>query len=195
MHAYLIIGEDNNKRRETSEQLAQKLKAKIFEFPLAKIDDVRQLKSVTSLKVTSPTAIYIDSIEKASEEALNAFLKNLEEPQENLFYLLTASTQAQILPTIVSRCQVIKLSVNSKLAATPKYIKPSLAMVNKIKGREEALDFVQNLIKQMHFSLLNNEEDRVKFAKNLGITVKTLKNLEANGNVNLQLSNMVINLN
>lgn len=200
MHAYLIVG-DSEKRKAKSEELAKKLKANILEFPLAKIEDTRQLKSFSSLKITSPTAIFIDSIEKATEEASNAFLKNLEEPQENLYYLLTTSSLAAVLPTIVSRCEIIKVqSTRSKVLSTEpqkfmkKTIGEKLTFIDKIKDREEAKEFVENLVNTLHFNLTNTPENYPQLAKNLEITTLTLNNLKANGNVALQLSNMVINL-
>ena len=44
------------------------------------------------------------------KEAANAFLKLLEEPSENLMFLLTTSNTEALLPTIISRCQHIQLT-------------------------------------------------------------------------------------
>ena len=109
MHAYLIIGNSVQGTAASIEKLAKKLRAKILEFPLNKIGHTRELGKFTALKLTEPTAIIINSIENATAEAQNAFLKNLEEPQENLFYILTTNSLAKVLPTITSRCEVIKL--------------------------------------------------------------------------------------
>lgn len=207
MHAYLIIGQNScpaGRRanlKSQSEKLAKKLKAKILEFPLAKIEDARRLKLFTSLKITSPTAIYIDSIDLATEEALNAFLKSLEEPQENLYYILTANSLAAVLPTITSRCQIIKITNNSQLIInnenTEKFMNLSvggkLAYCDKIKDREEAKTFINEIIQKLHFDLLNRDGNRQKIAKNLEIAVKTLNNLKLNGNTGLQLTNLIIN--
>jgi len=201
MHAYLIVG-DSEQCTAESEKLAQKLKVKVWEFPLNKIEDTRQLGKFTALKLAEPTAIIINSIDQATEEAQNAFLKNLEEPQENLYYILTAKSAALVMPTIVSRCQVIKTN-NSKLITQNQNSKldnflklttgEKLALVDKIKDRGEAKDFVQDLIYYLH-DILINTESREKTGKNLEISVKTLNNLEANGNVALQLANWVIHL-
>src|SRR5690625_7732943 len=47
------------------------------------------------------------------KEAVNAFLKLLEEPSENVMFILTSSRPEQLLPTIVSRCQEIRLQALS----------------------------------------------------------------------------------
>ena len=198
MHAFLIVG-DSGQRIAYSEKLAAKLKAKIMEFPLAKIADTRELRNVTRLSFNTPTAILINSIDEATEEAVNAFLKNLEEPQESISYILTASSLANVLPTIISRCEVIKVqSTKYKVHSTDseEFIQMSvgkkLAFIDKIKDRREAKIFVQNLIEVAHFNLLNSTKTKLKKIIDLEILIKILNNLKSNGNVQLQLTNMVI---
>lgn len=181
-------------RVQRANELAKKLNTKLMEFPLAKIADTRNLRSITKLTFNSPTAILINSIDMATEEAVNAFLKNLEEPQENLFYILTAENLANVLPTIVSRCEIIRLTNNLKLSTNNKSLKPTLAIIDKIKDRQEAKEFVQNLMETSHFNLLNSTKNRLEQALDLEIFIKTLNNLKLNGNVQLQLTNMVIGL-
>jgi DNA polymerase-3 subunit delta' len=48
-------------------------------------------------------------IEEMNAEAANALLKILEEPPEKSLYFLTTTQLHRVLPTIVSRCQVVKL--------------------------------------------------------------------------------------
>jgi len=53
--------------------------------------------------------------EKMSQEASNALLKTLEEPSGKTIIILTSLSENFILPTIVSRCQILKLlSVSQK---------------------------------------------------------------------------------
>ena len=56
------------------------------------------------------TVIILTGIEKMRKEAANAFLKLLEEPSEDLMFLLTTNHTEALLPTIISRCQHIQLS-------------------------------------------------------------------------------------
>ena len=56
------------------------------------------------------TVIVISNIEEMRKESANAFLKLLEEPSGNLVFLLTTDNQDALLPTIISRCQLIKMS-------------------------------------------------------------------------------------
>jgi len=200
MHAYLLVGQGITNFQLPISNLAKKLNAKIMEFPLAKIADTRELRKITKLSFNSPTAILINNIDLATEEAVNAFLKSLEEPQENISYILTANSLAAVLPTIVSRCQVIKIANSEKRIAysenAEKFLElttgEKLALIDKIKDRREAQVFVQNLIEVSHFNLLNSVKNRSKTAMDLEILIKTLNNLKLNGNVGLQLANMVI---
>jgi DNA polymerase III subunit delta' len=56
------------------------------------------------------TVIIITGVDTMRKESANAFLKLLEEPSENLLFILTASKTDQLLPTIISRCQQIRLN-------------------------------------------------------------------------------------
>lgn len=202
MHAFLLIGSDKEKLKTKSEELAKKLNAKILEYPLVKIDDVRSLNNLIRLSFNEPTLIVCQNIHEAGEEALNAFLKNLEEPQENIYFVLTAPTTRKVLPTIVSRCQVIKIT-NDKLQmtnfdGTEEFIKMTtgqkLAYIDKIKDRKQAIELAESLVYFLHGSLHNNEVKYTNQARNIETVEKTLSGLKANGNVNLQLTNLVINL-
>lgn len=51
----------------------------------------------------------IDLIEKAPVSSLNKLLKFIEEPTSNIVAIFTSNSVNSILPTIVSRCQVITL--------------------------------------------------------------------------------------
>ncbi len=56
------------------------------------------------------TVIIMTGIESMRKEAANSFLKLLEEPSEDLMFLLTTDHTEALLPTIISRCQHIQLS-------------------------------------------------------------------------------------
>lgn len=52
--------------------------------------------------------IIITEVERMRAEGSNAFLKLLEEPPPNLMFILTTDSINRLLPTITSRCQLIK---------------------------------------------------------------------------------------
>ena len=57
----------------------------------------------------------IVSADRMKAEAANAFLKTLEEPPPRTLFLLLADSLTEMLPTIVSRCQVIQVGGVRKL--------------------------------------------------------------------------------
>ncbi|HKK46098.1 MAG TPA: DNA polymerase III subunit delta' C-terminal domain-containing protein [Balneolaceae bacterium] len=56
------------------------------------------------------TVVIMTGIDNMRKEAANAFLKLLEEPSEDLMFILTTNHTEALLPTIISRCQHIQLS-------------------------------------------------------------------------------------
>ncbi len=48
-------------------------------------------------------------VENMTIEAINSLLKFLEEPEDNIYALLTTNNESLVLPTIISRCQLIHL--------------------------------------------------------------------------------------
>lgn len=201
MHAYLLVGEITNSKIQIT-KLAEKLNAKIMEFPLVKIEDVRNLNNLIRLSFDKPTLIVCRDIHKAGEEALNAFLKNLEEPQENIYFALSAPSARKVLPTIVSRCQIVRIENRDWRLENREKIEEffklstgeKLAYISKIKDRQNAIEFAENMVNFMHGSL-HEKGVQYKFSKDqIEAALKTLSGLNANGNVNLQLSNFVIQL-
>lgn len=74
------------------------------------IDQIRELQQqALYAPIEAPKKIYVlEGVEDLSLEAANSLLKILESPPSFLIFLLLARTP-NLLPTIVSRCQVVKL--------------------------------------------------------------------------------------
>ncbi len=51
--------------------------------------------------------VIITNIEKMRKEVVNSFLKLLEEPGERVMFLLTTDNLNALLPTVISRCQLL----------------------------------------------------------------------------------------
>lgn len=73
------------------------------------IETIRTLYQRTRSRHTERQVVLIDHAEAMSTEAQNAFLKLLEEPPKKVTFVLTAPTTQALLPTILSRLQVITL--------------------------------------------------------------------------------------
>lgn len=76
-----------------------------------KIDQIRELQRSAALApIESPYKVFIlREIEQANLPAANALLKTLEEPPAQVVVLLTSARPHALLPTIISRCQVLAL--------------------------------------------------------------------------------------
>ncbi|RME36642.1 MAG: DNA polymerase III subunit delta', partial [Thermoflexia bacterium] len=75
------------------------------------IEQIRDLQRVLSLtpNLARHRVAVLDRFEQATLAAANAFLKTLEEPPDYAVLVLLAPDADSLLPTIVSRCQVIAL--------------------------------------------------------------------------------------
>ncbi|MDI6779327.1 MAG: DNA polymerase III subunit delta' [Bacteroidota bacterium] len=75
-----------------------------------KISSIRDVRRETAMSVSAKgkRVIIIMNAEDMGIEASNALLKTLEEPSQNTILILTSSNKDALLPTIVSRCQLIR---------------------------------------------------------------------------------------
>ena len=138
-HAYIINGSKGSPVLETAIFLAQSLvcnhkdennlacetcvncqKIQNQSYADFKMFSGEQLKTDVTLSIQEEfnkssienenVKIYIiDQIEKAPISSLNKLLKFIEEPTSNIVAIFTTNSVSSILPTIVSRCQVISL--------------------------------------------------------------------------------------
>ena len=107
-----------------------------------KIEQIRNLQArIVEKPITSRRKVYvIDDADLMSEESQNSLLKTLEEPPEYAVIILIVSNESRILPTIKSRCVIIKFQpLTSKEI---KQVKPELS---------------DDLIQLLEGSLLNAE--------------------------------------
>ncbi len=76
-----------------------------------KVDQVREIRRTLILKPYQSkyrVAVFL-RFQEANDNAANALLKTLEEAPAHVVLLLTADSPEQLLPTIVSRCEVLRL--------------------------------------------------------------------------------------
>jgi len=105
---------------EVREQIQTKAKDRYKRIEIAKanfikINSVRDIKREAALSriEDGKKIIIIFNVDMMNNEASNSLLKTLEEPLPGTILLLTTSAKDQLLPTIVSRCQLIKCDILS----------------------------------------------------------------------------------
>ena len=73
------------------------------------IENLQKFLSSSSLEKQGKKIYIINCLENANKEAVNALLKTLEEPTSSVYAFITTQNEAKILPTIISRCQILSL--------------------------------------------------------------------------------------
>jgi DNA polymerase-3 subunit delta' len=75
-----------------------------------KINSVRHVRRDASLSAFEggKRVFIISNAEEMNAEASNSLLKTLEEPSSDSVFILTSSQKEQLLPTILSRCQLVQ---------------------------------------------------------------------------------------
>ena len=135
-----------------------------------KKEEVQLLKKEFSIKSYYGKKIYwIKDIEKMTDQAANSLLKFLEEPEEDIIAILSCKNTSAVIPTIISRCQQIKLvgKKEEKLEGKEflekiifefknkfEYKKhlANIYLLNELKNKEEILDFFETVNKKIEIS-------------------------------------------
>ena len=167
-----------------------------------KKEEIQTLKSDLSVKSFYGKKIYwIRDIEKMTEQAANSLLKFLEEPEDDIIAILSCKNISAVLPTIISRCQQIKLIGQSEnieieqdeelINITKEYVKrymrkPHLAniyLLEKLKSKDEVVEFFKYL--SLKAAKSYNEETVRDVVNVSNVQEKILQALtDLNGNVN-----------
>lgn len=137
------------------------------------VGDSNEIVSEAYIKpVNLPYKIFIiHNIDKSTDEAQNKLLKVLEEPPQNVYFLLSAKSFERVLPTIRSRCERIRVFPMSQ-EEIGRYVQDDLA---KILGRGyigKTLELAKNEeLKQISnfavsiFAELKGSKQVLKFSK------------------------------
>jgi len=136
-------------------------------FPEKKNIDINQIRNlINNLNKSSfnnkPRFVLIDNIEFLNKSSINALLKNLEEPNENIYFILINSGK-KILDTLKSRCLNFKISFSNAKA---------FEISNKLLGKD--------LLEIVNKSLINyyitpgNILNLIKFSTENDLDLKNL---------------------
>ncbi len=119
-HALLITGSKGVGRGSILDAIANELGASRSEDriylesdePSISINQARTLRSLLNLhQVKGKTlVVIIENAEKLTTEAQNALLKQLEEPADNIYFLLSTHNKNSLLRTVVSRLVLVEIN-------------------------------------------------------------------------------------
>jgi DNA polymerase-3 subunit delta' len=192
-HAYLFIGPEGSGKKDTAVHFAKMIlcessgdnkpcgicshcrRIESGNYPdlsvlepegqTIKIQQIREIQRSFALKAMESTRkIYIvTKAEQMTQEAANALLKFLEEPATPVVAILLASQKQGLLPTIISRCQIIPFDrvspafiqqqleaegVPAHKARFLSHIKESLQSAREFSGHERFAE-IANLVVQL----------------------------------------------
>jgi len=76
------------------------------------VDEIREMQKALNLKPYEgeKRVVIISEVEKLSYSASNSLLKTLEEPPPESLLILTTSNLNALLPTVISRCQLLRFN-------------------------------------------------------------------------------------
>lgn len=185
------------------------------------IEDIRQLQKELSLKPYSHQikAAFIPRAENLTVEAQNALLKTLEEPPEKTAIILSAPDSGWLLPTVVSRCQIVQLSLKPQIIMPEKEEKELVALwskfntvgvgerwqilekLNLFQDRQKAIEWIDKIIfitRKLMVDGIDSSKapdySNTQLLNNLKSLNLTKSRLEANTNIRLTLENLFLDL-
>lgn len=176
MIARLLISPSINKRRdEINKILACNLEGYRVNHPdllyisageKLGIAEARKIKEHFALKPYSAKGriVIIEDAGDLTHEAQNALLKTLEEPPKEAILILGAGSDANLLSTILSRCQIIHLNTDNLVGRVPRTyevytkdleklldssIQERFEYVEKLKDKGEFLHFLVHAFREI----------------------------------------------
>ncbi len=150
------------------------------------IEQIREIVSGVSLApIRAKGKVYIlDRVDLLGVSAANAFLKTLEEPVEGVTFILLGRTREAVLPTIVSRCQVVPVRhipareaagiLSQKTGVTPEQARIAIEACNGSITRAmtfaksaERAEFRTRIMEVLSNLPLSDERDVLEYAAEL----------------------------
>lgn len=131
------------------------------ETEVLKIDQMRILKEAAYLKpmIGRKRVFIIEQAEKMTPQAANSLLKVLEEPPSFSHIILVTDNPFIILPTVISRCQVLKFSPVSREDIEDHLVKQE---IDRTKARIISLLVRGNLKQALSFDWEKIKTEREK---------------------------------
>jgi len=213
--SYIFSGADVDSTYQKALSLAEKLK--ISKFSIIEVEAGKKEKKskleirvgairelIRRVNLTPSVGEYKLAIIKSADvmniEAANTLLKTLEEPPKNLLIILL-SENLKLLPTIISRCQVISFSDKrekksqgglEKLSDKSERLKKIFSEIERLSDREDLDNYLESVLFDLHYKLREKKDyQTVKKIKNV---FAACSNLRLTTNKRLVLENLYLSL-
>ena len=104
--------------------------------------------------------VLIDNVENLNKNSINALLKIIEEPNENVFFILINNNEKYILPTLRSRCLTFKINFS---------FEESVNIANQILGKNILNEINHDLMS--YYNTTGEMIDLINFSKENSINL------------------------
>ncbi len=223
MTSFIVTSSNKNKKEEYINEFLQNEKIDKFDVThigiessknqnSIGIDEIKDLQIKIFLKPikSQKKAIIINNGDLLTIEAQNALLKVLEEPPSHTIIVLSVENSETLLPTILSRCQIVTIA-NEELKLTTdekiefeKFIESiSILRVGEklkiaedlAKDKEKAISWIGKLILTLRGKMLTKESEayneivQIKYFQDLYVVLKT-----TNVNPRFAIENTLLNI-
>ena len=172
---------------------------------LITMTQVHELEEFLNVKIKTPRFILISPAEKLNDEAVSAFMKNLEEPRENYHFILLSQVLDLVPSAIASRSAIYflrtkplfeqELGTNEKtIALTRDFLSAQSIELPKIADKiasksgdatEKSLTVLETGIKMLFCDLL--KDPNIETSNRLAKVVETHENIANGGTPKLHL--------
>lgn len=144
----------------------------------------------------------IERIENATKEAMNSLLKMLEEPTEGIYAIFTTQNINKVLPTIISRCQVIEIKLDNRNILKKELLEEGVEIEKAnilsilMNDKDRILELDENNFDDIKAEVLNFVEDLFLHRENLIINtqIHLMKNHSNKEDIKLFLNILIIAL-
>ena len=136
------------------------------------IDDIKELIQRLGIRQTSEQFIIIRPADLLGLDAANALLKNLEEPQDKVHFVLITSSASRIIPTILSRSSIY-------------FLRKDEPIDGPIDADKKMMTVLGTAIEILYKSYYKTGKD--VFIKKLPKFLTAYENIDKNGHVKLHI--------
>lgn len=172
MNSFLLVGEPK-KTRKQAEKMAADFQAGSFDTLIISPDEetsplsialIRDLKRnlLAGPQQSKSRAVILERIDLATPQAQNALLKTLEEPPQATYLILTAPELTNVLETVISRCQLVKITTKNPITKEafklPEKAGERFELAENIaKSRAKAIGWCEEMLINLKPQLLSGQ--------------------------------------
>ncbi len=201
MNSNILISENLEKRIDEIQKILSKLEINQNHPDLLYLNDeetlgveaAKKIRQFLSLKPfqAKGRVVVLESAQNLTIDAQNSLLKTLEEPPSESSIILGADSDTKLLPTIISRCEIIRVQVTENRVQDKKDFKSAIEHLVEA-SIEERFEFIEKLEEKEGFlkALIKYYRKELAFQSGIGNLEYTKELLEAErwnkANVNIR---------